>query len=1083
MAVLAALGIGALGGAYYYFIVLNPGEEISRERIQRIFTLESPVYYDDGQTVIGVFFQEEHRSYIPYDRIPKSFVHALLAAEDKDFFSHPGVDPAGILRALVLNLRAGRVVQGGSTITQQTAKNLFKREKRSFKAKIVELTHALKLEAHYSKEQILEWYSNQFFVSGNGVGLGIAAQYFFNKPADKLTLMESAFLAGCVKAPNRYNPFIHKGDQARKQALAKARDRTEYVLKNMLALGFIDQKEFDQTVREEIPFNQGRIRYAMNSALDAVRDRLERPDVQEALEDAGVDNIATSGVRIVTSIRKDLQEVAQQVTRENLSLLETRLTGYRRDVVLERYRRVMAAEDEVDRKGFAFGTVRAVRAQKDGPEIDVELPGGEMGRVDREGIQRILAALLQGARGTWATPKKGDESLILKEIQVGDPVFVQMRGRDKEGRSLLTLHQYPEVNGGVLVLQDGFIRSMVSGFDGIHFNRALDAKRQVGSVFKPLIYMAALQLNWGNMDPLRNRWQAFLHHGRLYIPHPDHQSPHEWVSMAWAGAKSENIATVWLLYHLCDRLNPSQLKELARTLDLAPRAGESRARYAQRVRDEIKVHISRDSLLHAAFEETREDLRTDLIFGGRTEELTALDDLHYGLGVERYLKEEMKEASRESRFRDQELRALHHNFLRLRTLQDEMRNDYEVLRWAVTQPDAGQRVGLALPGKGRFFFQYRPEGERIVYTQSPGGRSLVALDLQWVISQLQMGRSLDQVVPLPRVWVDGALPTALLDQLQEGINRRLTTLREHDPYDLDVLCRVRDFKLTMALRYVVRLAKRMGVDSSLDPVLSLPLGANAITMEDVSRMYYALVTGSIVQPENQPEERSWSFLIQRIEGPDGEVLYEARPQVKRVIDPHLAQSSAEILRKVISNGTGHQADNALILSGSRHEAILKKLNLKVPALGKTGTADEYRNSSFVGFLPGAHPGSSSLTLDNGVVIAVYVGYDDNRPMKNTHVRVYGAAGALPIWIPVAQSALRHLNLEERLDILDFTFRPGGALAIEWSPEMREVPVDSGSGLPQAGGAGVRVRTYGDMVGERFEPRRLFSPAILSEKGK
>jgi membrane peptidoglycan carboxypeptidase len=287
----------------------------------------------------------------------------------------------------------------------------------------------------------------------------------------------------------------------------------------------------------------------------------------------------------------------------------------------------------------------------------------------------------------------------------------------------------------------------------------------------------------------------------------------------------------------------------------------------------------------------------------------------------------------------------------------------------------------------------------------------------------------------------------------------------------------------MALRYVVRLAKRMGVDSSLDPVLSLPLGANAVTMEDVSRMYYALVTGSIVQPENQPEERSWSFLIQRIEGPDGEVLYEARPQVKRVIDPHLAQSSAEILRKVISNGTGHQADNALILSGSRHEAILKKLNLKVPALGKTGTADEYRNSSFVGFLPGAHPGSSSLTLDNGVVIAVYVGYDDNRPMKNTHVRVYGAAGALPIWIPVAQSALRHLNLEERLDILDFTFRPGGALAIEWSPEMREVPVDSGSGLPQAGGAGVRVRTYGDMVGERFEPRRLFSPAILSEKGK
>jgi membrane peptidoglycan carboxypeptidase len=1059
--------------------VRYPGDQISRERIQRIFTLQSPVYYDDGVTALGVFFQEEHRSYVPYEKLPRQFVQALVAAEDKNFFSHPGFDPAGILRALYLNLRAGRVVQGGSSITQQTAKNLFKRQKRSIQAKIIEFERALKLEAHYSKEQILEWYANQFFVTGNGVGIGIAARYFFDKPVDRLTLLECAFLAGCVKAPNRYNPFLPRTEEGRKKALAQARDRTQYVLNNMLGLGFIDTAQHQEAWSQEIPFKQGKIRFGLNAILDVVRDRLGRPDVKEALEEAGVDNIATSGIRIHTTIRRELQESAQRVTRQNLSALETKLTGYKRDAVLERYQKVMASEDEVERRDFLFGTITAVRFQKEPVEIDVALPGGEAGRIDREGLQPILNALVQGMRGSWAAPKKGDEGLIFKEIQVGDPVFVRIRGRDKDGRALLVLEQYPEVNGGVLVVQDGLIRAMVGGMDNIHFNRALDARRQVGSVFKPLVYMAALQLGWNNLDPLRNRMHAFLYQGRLYIPHPDHQSPHEWVSMAWAGAKSENVATVWLLYRLCDRLNPSQLKELARIVDMAPRAGESRARFVQRIRDRFGILVSRDSLLHAAFEETREELRTDLIFQGKTEELSALDDLHYGLGVERYLKENAKP---EQRLKEQELHALHHNFLRLRALQEEMRNDYEVLRWAGSRADAAARMGLAAPGKGRFFWQYRPEGERIVYTQSPSGRSLVPLDPQWFLSQTQMGRDLEQIIPLSRVWVDGALPAALMDQLQDGMQRRLNALRERDPYDLEVLCRVPDFRITLALRYVVHLAKRMGVDSALDPVLSLPLGANAVTMEDVSRMYYSLVAGTVFNSDEE-ETRSATFLIKRIESPEGEILYEAKPHARRILDLHQCDQSAEILRKVISSGTGHQAENAFFLAGRRHDAMLQKLKVRVPSLGKTGTSDEYRNSSFVGFIPGPATGSASLTLENGVVIAAYVGYDDNRPMKNAHIRVYGAAGALPIWIPVGQAAIQYLDMEDGLDLVDLAFRPVPVLPIQWSPGLLEVPVDSGSGLPQAAsGEGSRVHSYGEFKGEKVELRRFFSPVRGQEGG-
>ncbi len=705
--------------------------------------------------------------------------------------------------------------------------------------------------------------------------------------------------------------------------------------------------------------------------------------------------------------------------------------------------------------------------------------------VNEEGLKPITLALVQGVRGPWATPKKGDEALILREIREGDTVFVRVRGRDSEGRLLLVLEQYPELNGGLLVVQDGFIRAMVGGMDNVHFNRAIDARRQVGSVFKPLVYMAALQLGWSNLDPLRNRWSAFLYPGRLYIPRPDHESPYEWVSMTWAGTKSENIATVWLLYHLCDRLNLGQLKELAQILDMAPRSGESRGRFVQRIRDKMGIMVTRDSLLHTAFEMAKEELRTDLIFQGREEELTSLDDLHYGLGVDRYLKENPRlgDSSGSSAFREKELRILHHNFLRLRAVQDDMRNDYEVLRWALHQQEPSSRLSLALQGRGGFYWQSQPNGERLVYTRAAPGRDMVPLDPQWILSRMREGADIKDIIQPARIWVDGALPAAILDQLQEGIQRHLTALRQQDPYDLEVLCKLRDFKISMALRYVVMLGLRMGISSPLEPVLSLPLGANAITMEDACRMYYALVTGSVFYPEADKREESSTFLITRIEGPEGDVIYEADPRPHRLLDRRQSDQTAEILRKVISNGTGHQAEGALSLIGTRHEAELRRLRIKVPVLGKTGTSDEYRNSSFVGFIPALAAGGSSLTLENGVVLAVYVGYDDNRPMRSPRIRVYGAAGALPIWITVAQAAIRHLGFEDRADLVELAFRPGATLEIEWPSDTVEVPVDPGSGLPiLEGSRKVSVHTYGELNTGSVDPKRFFCPLRKAEKG-
>lgn len=188
------------GGWTYRVEVVNyQGPEMEKDRILAVIAQESPVYYRDGRSRLGVFFDQEHRQYLRYDQLPKNWVNAIVAAEDANFFVHPGVDPKHILRASIQNIRAGKVVAGGSTLTQQTAKNLFYRPDRSLRSKWTELLNALRLEQRYSKEEILEFYANQFHVSANGRGLAIGARYFFDKPVEVLTLKECAFLAGLMK--------------------------------------------------------------------------------------------------------------------------------------------------------------------------------------------------------------------------------------------------------------------------------------------------------------------------------------------------------------------------------------------------------------------------------------------------------------------------------------------------------------------------------------------------------------------------------------------------------------------------------------------------------------------------------------------------------------------------------------------------------------------------------------------------------------------------------------------------------------------------------------------------------------------
>jgi len=217
------------------------------------------------------------------------------------------------------------------------------------------------------------------------------------------------------------------------------------------------------------------------------------------------------------------------------------------------------------------------------------------GVIDFEGLKPIGAAWLKANVGNWARFEREHAPILLKKFHVGDLVPVQLMISDKtspgENRDAkLMLSAIPELEGGIVALQSGMVKAMVVGFFDRYFNRAVDAKRQLGSIFKPIVYAAALQLKWNILDPLKNRREIFRFEGTSYLPRPDHKPKSDKVSMAWAGTKSENLATVWLLYHLTDHLNMSEFRQVADLVGLGRKEGESYQAYKGRIRDEFGGH-------------------------------------------------------------------------------------------------------------------------------------------------------------------------------------------------------------------------------------------------------------------------------------------------------------------------------------------------------------------------------------------------------------------------------------------------------------------------------------------------------------
>lgn len=1005
--------------------------------VDEIIATESVITYADGRTRIGVFFEDEHRQALTYDQLPAAWMVAIVAAEDGGFWEHRGVDPKHVARAARDNALARKVVSGGSTLSQQAAKNLFSRPAgRSLASKWQELDYAMHLEKTYSKHEILTFYANQFHVTGNGRGLAIASRYFFDTEPSDLSLVQAAFIAGMVKGPAHYDPF--RGDAGqREQALNRAVERTRYVLDRITteSIERLLPRPTEGRVIEpdvvadlqaaagrllerplEVPFRRGSFRYDTSVILDEVNRRLEQPPFASILVDAGLPDPETAGLTVVTTLDVDVQREATYGLWHHL----TEVGAWMEAPTAADFLTAAPGDQAPDpfrppaRHTFRHGVVDG----QDDRGILVDLRGHPC-LVDRTGVVRAAVAAHRGARGhARATMSTEQVDAFAEAFEPGAGVWVSVRqGPDEQGLSSCDLERRPELQGASVVLHNGRLLAMVGGNDNRHFNRAT-APRQLGSVFKPVVFHAALNLGWNPDDPLDNRRSVFPYSGGRYAPRPAHE-PEPWVSMAWAGALSENLASVWLLFHLLDKVDPGGVGQLAGQQGLWPTAQETREDYQRRLQGEGVLPL-RERLPEAAFLAARNAELWNLDPQGTAEVITLL----HGWGLPRTGGDGWQELARE--------RTLRHLIDRRESCDEATRLLASALASGSVPPLADltdvtarrDESGL-LAACGR-----PPEGYRSL-------RAVLTDEVRGV-PRRQWKRALRIPFEPHRTRVDDAIELGTLEQIERSMTRRalLDEAIEVDLYDPDLLVWHQDLRTLIAMRYVIDMARAYGVETPIEPVLSLPLGATEITLEEAARLYAGLVSGDSWHPVGRDATgarvrvaSSPTQLIERIVGPDGTVLYQATPTTVRVADPEIGEMTAHILHNTIEHGTGTAALGAA--DDGRGP---------IPLGGKTGTTDDYRNAAFVGFAAG--PGARGYEARLGPIVAVYVGYDDNRSMRNGSIKLSGAQGALPAWTDAVRGAVA-AAAEPAPDGAP----EDGAWDLEHSHELVLVEVDPATGLP------------------------------------
>ncbi|WP_042292119.1 penicillin-binding protein 1A [Paraburkholderia mimosarum] len=422
--------------------------------------------YTADHVLIGEFGDELRRP-VRLQDIPDVMKKAVLAIEDARFYEHGGVDFLGIWRAGLADLRSGGASQGASTITMQVARKFYLSDEKTYTRKIYEMLLAYKIERTLSKDQILQLYMNQIYLGEHAYGFAAAARVYFDKDLKDITLAQAAMLAGLPKAPSAYNPIVNP---------KRAKIRQEYILKRMLALGYITQTQYDEAIREDVHAHLVGKQYSVHAEYVA-------ETVRQIMYERYKDDAYARGFSVTTTVDSSDQAAAYGSVRKGVMDYDQR-HGYRGpegfvELPSDKDDRDEAIDDALANHPDNGEIVAAVVTSSSATQVQAQFVGGKTATVTGDGLR--FAAIALSPRASQA-----------QRIHPGSIVRLVA---DAKGNWRIT--QLPQVEGTLVSLspQDGAIRAMVGGFDfnKNRFNHATQAWRQPGSSFKPFVYSAALE--------------------------------------------------------------------------------------------------------------------------------------------------------------------------------------------------------------------------------------------------------------------------------------------------------------------------------------------------------------------------------------------------------------------------------------------------------------------------------------------------------------------------------------------------------------------------------------------------------------
>tara|TARA_Y200000002_G_scaffold281082_1_gene235163 strand:- start:98 stop:2449 length:2352 start_codon:yes stop_codon:yes gene_type:complete len=428
------------------------------------------IHDSNGQLVKE--FSREYRIFVPIDNIPDNLRYAFISAEDKNFYSHIGIDPIGILRAIIRNsyyFFSDKRPEGASTITQQVAKNFLLNDELSLSRKVKEALLAIKIDATLSKERILELYLNQIYLGYGTYGVAAASNRYFKKSLEELDLSEASFLAALPKAPSRYNP---------KKNYEKSFIRRNWVLKRMYINKYITEEEYNNSKKKtiQIAANKKKPIFSSDYYLEEIRKQI--------IKTYGEDFLYGGGLSVRSSLETSTQSIADLALKSGLLEYDKR-NGYR-GVIDSDANKNWFNEYIGKNQPHNFLLAKVIKLNELNGRVDIEvLKGKDVVKGHLSNFHWARKSLGNGYLG----PKINQANEV---FNLDDIIHVSFKSDN-----LYNLEQIPEINGGIIVMDPhtGRVFALSGGFDfnESNFNRVYQAKRQPGSSFKPFVYMAALE--------------------------------------------------------------------------------------------------------------------------------------------------------------------------------------------------------------------------------------------------------------------------------------------------------------------------------------------------------------------------------------------------------------------------------------------------------------------------------------------------------------------------------------------------------------------------------------------------------------